>query len=131
MRPSAFAEAFLRHLVAAMPEVRRLLPEDLARHGEHVEAAVSVVIRNLADLNVLAPALEALGSEHARRGIHAGQLVAAHPVLMATLRELSAGRWSDADERDWSIAFSALLAPMIRGAAGAFTAARRLERAGG
>lgn len=117
VRPTALADAFFRHLFAAMPGIRTLLPDDLVTHGEYVEAAISVVIRNLADLDVLAPALEALGAEHARRGIDAGQLVGAHPVLMATIREASAERWTVSDERDWSIAFSALLAPMVRGAA--------------
>jgi hemoglobin-like flavoprotein len=117
VRPAAFAAAFFDHLFAAMPEIRPLLPADLVTHGEYVEAAIAVVIRNLADLDVLIRPLEELGAEHARRGIHAGQLVNAHPVLMAAIRSLSAERWSGADERDWAIAFSAMLAPMVRGAA--------------
>ena len=115
--PTALAATFFRHLFVAMPEMRGLLPEDLDRHGEYLEAAIAVVIRNLADLEVLARPLEELGMEHARRGIDAGQLIGAHPVLMATVRELSAERWTEDDERDWAIAFSALLAPMVRGAA--------------
>ena len=117
VRPSAFAAAFFTHLFAAMPEVRDRLPENLAGHGEYVEAAIAVVIRNLADLHVLTPALEALGAEHASRGIHAGQLVNAHAVLLAAIRDVSGERWSGEDERDWSVAFAALLAPMVRGAA--------------
>jgi hemoglobin-like flavoprotein len=136
--PAAFAEAFFEHLFAALPEIRPLLPADLASHGEYVEAAIAVVIRNLADLAVLIRPLEELGAEHARRGIHAGQLVNAHPVLMAAMRSLAAGRWSATDERDWAIAFSAMLAPMVRGAAAEMmaagdrvSAAGPRERAGG
>lgn len=117
--PGAFAEVFFAHLFAAMPDVRPMLPADLVMHGEHVEAAVAVVLRNLADLHVLIRPLEALGAEHLQRGIHAGHLVGAHPVLMATIRSLAGGQWSPDDERDWSRAFSAMLAPMVRGAAAA------------
>lgn len=118
----AFAEAFFDHLFAAMPDVRVLFPEDLLTHGEHVEAAVAVVIRNLADLHVLIRPLEELGGAHVPHGIHAGHLVSAHPVLMATIRSLGGERWTKEDERDWSKAFSAMLAPMVRGAAAASAA---------
>jgi hemoglobin-like flavoprotein len=117
--PGTFAEVFFTHLFAAMPDVRPLLPADLVTHGEYVEAAVAVVIRNLADLHVLTRPLEELGAEHVQRGIHAGHLLGAHPVLMATIRSLGGERWSADDERDWARAFSMLLAPMVRGAAAA------------
>ena len=130
VRPGAFAQAFFERLFAAMPDVRPLFPADLVTHGEYVEAAVAVVIRNLADLHVLIRPLEELGAEHVGRGIHAGHLVGAQPVLLATVRDLAGDGWSAEDERDWGRAFSAMLAPMVRGAAAA-TAARSPARARG
>jgi hemoglobin-like flavoprotein len=114
--PAAFCEAFFAHLFDAMPEVRPLLPPELAAHGEYVEAAIAVVLRNLGDLFALERPLEELGAEHVRRGITPEQLAAAHPVLVATMRTLAGERWTAHDERDWSAAFSALLTLMVRGA---------------
>lgn len=114
--PTAFCEVFFTQLLTAMPEVRPLLPPDLTAHGEYVEAAVAVVIRNLGDLFALERPLEELGAEHVRRGITPRQLAAAHPVLVATMRALAGPRWTVQDERDWAAAFTALLAPMVRGA---------------
>jgi hemoglobin-like flavoprotein len=117
--PAAFSRTFFAALFEAMPEVEPLMPPDLAAHGEYVEAAVAVVIRNLGDLHALERPLEELGAEHARRGIGPDHLTAAHGILVTTMRRLSAGRWSAGEEDDWSAAFTALLAPMIRGAAAA------------
>jgi hemoglobin-like flavoprotein len=114
--PAAFSRAFFATLFEEMPEVEPLMPLDLAAHGEYVEAAIAVVIRNLGDLHALECPLEELGAEHARRGIGPDRLAAAHGILMKTMRRLSATRWSAEEEDDWSAAFTALLAPMIRGA---------------
>ena len=113
----AFSKTFFATLFEELPEVEPLMPPDLAAHGEYVEAAVAVVIRNLGDLHALERPLEELGAEHARRGIGPDRLVAAHAVLMKTMMRLSATRWSAEEEEDWSAAFTALLAPMVRGAA--------------
>jgi hemoglobin-like flavoprotein len=115
--PAAFSRAFFATLFEEMPDVEALMPPDLAAHGEYVEAAVAVVIRNLADLHALERPLEELGAEHARRGIGPDRLAAAHLILLKTMRRLTGERWSAHDEADWSAAFSALLAPIIRGAA--------------
>jgi hemoglobin-like flavoprotein len=117
--PAAFSGAFFLTLFEEMPEVEGLMPADLAAHGEYVEAAIAVVIRNLGDLYALERPLEELGAEHARRGIGPDRLAAAHGILMKTMRRLSATRLSAEEEGDWSAAFAALLAPMIRGAAAA------------
>lgn len=65
--PAAFCEAFFAHLLEAMPEVPAAAGPEA--HGEYVEAAVAVVIRNLGDLFALERPLEELGAEHIRRGI--------------------------------------------------------------
>lgn len=114
--PAAFCKEFFTRLFEAMPEVRPLLPRDLDAHGEYVEAAVAVVLRNLADLHVLERPLAELGALHLERGIGADQLQQAHGVLVATVRALSADRWTAQDDRDWSAAFDAVLIPMVEGA---------------
>jgi hemoglobin-like flavoprotein len=113
IRPADFCRVFFDRLFARMPDVRPLMPSDLASHGEFVEAAIAIVVRNLADLEALERPLEELGAEHARHGIGPDWLRTGHAVLMETLRELTGNRWSPSEERDWSVAFAALLAPMI------------------
>lgn len=117
IQPTAFSRTFFECLFEAIPEVRDMMPADLEAHGEFVEAAVAVVIRNLGDLQALEKPLEDLGSEHANRRIGPDQLALAGPVLVETMRRLSGDAWSLRDEQDWTTAFRALLAPMIRGAA--------------
>lgn len=116
IKPAEFCPVFFARLFEAMPDVRALMPENLAAHGEYVEAAIAVVIRNLADLEVLERPLEELGAAHARRGIPPERLAAAHPLLVETVRTLSGDRWTSIDEREWAAAFGALLASMVRGA---------------
>lgn len=100
-----------------MPEARPLLSRDVARHIEYVEAALAIVIRNLGDLWALERPLEQLGAHHASIGVGADRLAASHRLLLDAVRSLAGDRWSPLDEQDWSTAISALLAPMIRGAA--------------
>jgi hemoglobin-like flavoprotein len=121
MPPAALTTAFFERLFATAPEVRELLPADLTEHVDHVDAAIAIVIRNLGDLQVLARPLEELGAEHVRWGVGPDRLAAAHAVLLDAVRTLAGERWSRLDERDWSAAFAALLAPMIRGASLALT----------
>jgi hemoglobin-like flavoprotein len=122
--PAALSTAFFEQLAAAMPEARQLLPEDLTPHIEKVEAALALVIRNLGDLRALERPLEELGAHHASFGVSAERLAAAHRLLLDAVRTLAGRRWSRLDEQDWSAAFAALLAPMIRGATAARASAQ-------
>lgn len=108
---------FYARLFAAAPEVRRLFAPDMTRQRGHFEAALALLLRNLALIDVLGPSLMALGAEHVAYGTRTEHYDVARDCLLAALREHSGDAWTAEVERDWSDAIAAVVQPMLRGAA--------------
>jgi nitric oxide dioxygenase len=89
----------------------------MTRQRGHFEAAFALVLRNITMLDVLGPSLMALGAEHVSYGTRAEHYDVARECLIYAIGRHAGDAWSDELERDWHDAVSAVMEPMLRGAA--------------
>jgi hemoglobin-like flavoprotein len=107
---------FYQELFAAAPNLRALFPADLSNLQGHFEAALALVVRNLNEMGGLQDALRDLGAQHVHWGARPEDYVTAREALVAAIGAL-APEW-DADlERAWRRAITAIVVPMLEGAA--------------
>ena len=115
-RPRQLAARFYMQLFAVAPNLRPLFPADLTLLQGHFEAAIALVVRNLDDMPVLYESLRDLGAQHVHWGARPEDYVTAREALIAAIRALSAD-WDASLESDWRRAITAILVPMLQGAA--------------
>jgi hemoglobin-like flavoprotein len=99
-----------------VPSLRPLFPPDLTSLQGHFEAAIAFVVRNLDEMNVLQGSLRDLGAQHVHWGARPEDYVTAREALIAAIRGLSA-HWDATLESDWRSAITAIVVPMLKGAA--------------
>jgi hemoglobin-like flavoprotein len=114
--PRRLASRFYQELFTAAPSLRRLFPEDLTSLQGHFEAALALVVRNLDEMVALRESLRDLGAQHVHWGARPEDYVTARESLIAAVRWLSTN-WDPAIERHWRSAITAIVVPMIEGAA--------------
>jgi hemoglobin-like flavoprotein len=107
---------FYQELFAAAPNLRPLFPADLSNLQAHFEAALALVVRNLSEVGGLQEALRDLGAQHVHWGARPEDYVTAREALVSAIGGL-APAWSDELERDWRDAVTAIVVPMLEGAA--------------
>lgn len=110
------AARFYERLFGAAPNLRRLFPEDLTILQGHFEAALSLVIRNLNEMHGLKEALRDLGAQHVHWGARPEDYVTAREALVGAIGSLSPS-WDATLEGHWRSAVTAIIVPMIEGAA--------------
>lgn len=115
-QPRQLASRFYRELFAMSPNLRPLFPGDLTSLQGHFEAALALVIRNLDEVDVLRASLRELGAQHVHWGARPEDYVTAREALIAAVRGLAA-TWSAALEAHWRAAITAIVVPMLEGAA--------------
>jgi hemoglobin-like flavoprotein len=115
-RPRQFASRFYEELFTAAPHLRQLFPSDLTSLQGHFEAALALVIRNLDEMRALRESLRELGAQHVHWGARPEDYVAAREAIVAAVRALSPA-WSDTIEQHWRAAVTAIIVPMLEGAA--------------
>jgi hemoglobin-like flavoprotein len=115
-RPRQFAARFYEELFAAAPQLRPLFPSDLGTLQGHFEAAIGLVVRNLDEVHALRVPLQELGAQHVHWGARPEDYVVARESLVAAIRSLSPA-WDDTLEHDWRAAITAIIVPMLQGAA--------------
>ena len=115
-RPRQFASRFYQELFAAAPRLRPLFPDELGTLQGHFEAAMGLVVRNLDEVRALRGSLRELGAQHVHWGARPEDYVTAREALVAAIRSLSPA-WDDTLETDWRAAITAIIVPMIEGAA--------------
>ena len=113
----AVSATFYDRLFEVAPDVRRLFAPDMTRQRGHFEAALALLLRNVSMLEVLGPSLMALGAEHVSYGTRAEHYDVARECLIYAFRQHAGDAWSDELERDWHDAVTAVMQPMLRGAA--------------
>jgi hemoglobin-like flavoprotein len=107
---------FYQELFTAAPNLRPLFPSDLTNLQGHFEAALALVVRNLSEVGGLQEALRDLGAQHVHWGARPEDYVTARGALVTAIGAL-APEW-DADlERHWRDAITAIVVPMLEGAA--------------
>jgi hemoglobin-like flavoprotein len=114
--PRALASRFYQELFAAAPALRRLFPEDMTSLQGHFEAALALVIKNLEDVTVLQEPLRDLGAQHVRWGAKPEDYPIVRNALVRAIKG-SSPEWDDTLEADWRRAVTAIIVPMLQGAA--------------
>ena len=114
--PRQLAARFYHELFTSAPSLRPLFPGDLTNLQGHFEAALALVVRNLDEVEVLRPALRDLGAQHVHWGARPEDYETARAALVAAIGALSAN-WNATLEEDWRRAITAIIVPMIEGAA--------------
>jgi len=107
---------FYQRLFAAAPNLRRLFPADLTVLQGHFEAALALVIRNLGEMEALRDPLRDLGAQHVHWGARPEDYVTARDALVGAIGSLSPA-WTTELEGHWRAAVTAIIVPMIEGAA--------------
>jgi hemoglobin-like flavoprotein len=114
--PRVLAARFYLELFTAAPALRPLFPTDLTELQGHFEAALALVIRNLEDIPVLQDSLRDLGVQHVGWGAKPEDYFVVRDVLVRAIHEASAS-WNEELEADWREAITAIVVPMLQGAA--------------
>jgi hemoglobin-like flavoprotein len=115
-RPGMLAARFYEALFTMAPGLRPLFPADLASLQGHFEAALALVIRNLDEMDALRESLRDLGAQHVHWGARPEDYVTAREALVTAVRGL-APVWDEAVEASWRHAITAIVVPMLEGAA--------------
>lgn len=115
-RPRQLASRFYEELFGAAPNLRHLFPTDLTTLQGHFEAALALVVRNFDEMDALRESLRELGAQHVHWGARPEDYVTAREALIAAVRSL-APNWDNALEGYWRAAITAIVVPMLEGAA--------------
>ena len=107
---------FYQELFAAAPNLRPLFPADLSNLQGHFESALALVVRNLSDVDGLRQPLRDLGAQHVHWGARPEDYVTAREALVTAIGAL-APAWDVQLEQDWRDAVTAIVVPMLEGAA--------------
>ena len=107
---------FYERLFTVAPNLRRLFPENLTVLQGHFEAALALVVRNLNDMDALTDALRDLGAQHVHWGARPEDYLTARDALVGAIGSFSPG-WTPALEAHWRAAITAIIVPMLEGAA--------------
>ena len=112
----ALSTRFYHEMFTAAPALRPLFPADLTSLQGHFESALSLVVRNLHEMEALQQALRDLGAQHVHWGARPSDYLVARDALVAALR---AGypQWDATLEADWRQAITDIVIPMLQGAA--------------
>ena len=114
--PRQLSAYFYKELFTRAPGLRRLFPEDLTALQGHFESALALIIRNLDEMEALAESLRDLGAQHVHWGARPEDYATARESLVAAIGALSPD-WSESLESDWRAAITAIVVPMLQGAA--------------
>ena len=114
--PRQLAARFYIELFAVAPNLRPLFPADLTLLQGHFEAAIALVVRNLDDMSALRESLRDLGAQHVHWGARPEDYVTAREALVTAIGALSSP-WDDTLEGHWRGAVTAIIVPMLEGAA--------------
>ena len=126
-----FADRFYAHLFSRHPGVKPLFARtSMRQQQQHLMAALTMVIENLRNPDLLAPQLEALGARHAGYGVFPSQYQAVTSTLLDTLRRTMGEEWTEEVEAAWHDGLEAIARTMIR-AQGGETAADLAWRGSG
>jgi hemoglobin-like flavoprotein len=99
------------------PRVRAYFPETLELQQAHFDAALAMIVRNLGEMEVLAPSLRDLGAQHLKWGAEPHHYFAAREALVGAICDYAGVEKGSQLERDWWKAISIATSIMLQGAA--------------
>ncbi len=114
--PRQLAARFYKELFSASPNLRPLFPADLTLLQGHFEAALALVVKNLDEVSALRESLRDLGAQHVHWGARPEDYVTARESLVEAIGALSPS-WNVRLEGYWRSAITAIVVPMLEGAA--------------
>lgn len=114
--PRLLASRFYEELFTAAPQLRHLFPVDLTSLQGHFEAALALVLRNLEDMPVIEQSLRDLGSQHVAWGARPEDYRIVREALIRAIHKSSAA-WNESLAGEWRRAITAIIVPMLEGAA--------------
>jgi hemoglobin-like flavoprotein len=111
------AEGFYIRFFREEPKVRAFFPETLLLQQAHFDAALAMIVRNLGEMEVLAPSLRDLGAQHLKWGAQPHYYFAAREALVGAICEKAGAVSGGQLEKDWREAISVACSIMLQGAA--------------
>ena len=114
--PRQLASRFYVELFSVAPNLRPLFPQDLTLLQGHFEGALALVIKNLDEMGALRESLRDLGAQHVHWGARPEDYVTARESLIKAFAALSP-EWNATIEGHWRSAITAIVVPMLEGAA--------------
>jgi hemoglobin-like flavoprotein len=114
--PRQLASRFYVELFSVAPNLRPLFPADLTRLQGHFESALALVVKNLDAVDALRESLRDLGAQHLHWGARPEDYLTAREALLRAIGALSAS-WNATLAGHWRSAITAIIVPMLEGAA--------------
>lgn len=113
------ATLFYRRVFELDPMIRRLFRwTDMVQHKKILMQTLAVVVRGLDRLDLLAPAIEALGRRHAGYGAREAQYDTVGEALLWALRESLGDAFTPDVREAWAEAYYTIASVMIGAASG-------------
>src|SRR5262245_34925935 len=104
----AAAQIFYSTLFTLDPSLKHMFKGDMAEQGRKLMNMITFAVRGLSRLDVIVPAVQALGRRHAGYGVKDTHYATVGNALLATLKEGLGDDFTD-DVRDaWSEAYGLL-----------------------
>ena len=109
------SERFYDHLFTVSPEARALFRVDMAVQRQHFAAALSVIMKNLTLLDVLAEPLRELGRQHADVGVRPQHYPVVRDAILFAIGQTLRQDWTDELAADWHELLDTVSAIMMSG----------------
>jgi hemoglobin-like flavoprotein len=110
------AELFYARLFALEPSLRALFKGDMSQQGRKLMSMISVAVGSLERLEVLVPAVQALGRRHAGYGVEERHYTVVESALVWTLGQGLGARFTKEVEQAWRAAYGVLATTMRQAA---------------
>jgi nitric oxide dioxygenase len=107
------AELFYGRLFEIAPEVRRMFPDDLTDQKKKLMAMLGTAVGSLNRLEVLLPAVRALGHRHAGYGVTAEHFAPVGAALIWTLEQGLGDAFTTEVRESWETVYGVLTASMV------------------
>lgn len=111
------ADRFYSRLFTEYPQLRPLFPPDLDALSRHFTDTLTIVIEHLGRVTAVDTELRALGARHLQYGAQPQHYAVVRDVLVAAIEQQSGSDWNDELRRDWRMAITMIIVPMLHGAA--------------
>lgn len=114
-RAADVTRRFYERLFCVAPETRALFKIDMTVQRHHFAAALSMILKNLTLLDVLADPLRQLGRHHAAAGVRPQHYPVVRDAILFAMGQTLDGAWTDDLAADWHDLLDAISAIMMSG----------------